>query len=155
MTLLDYHPTDDDGYTLPCYIAPKPRMHNAVRFAYRPTRIVDRATLIEVNGNVAEKAFSLYLAEWMAKRIVSWSLKQVGPDGMMVPMPITPANLLTLKSPLWLRLINIVVWGSDAGDEDPERSKQENLSQAEIELQAALEKANLMDLQLRELEKNS
>lgn len=119
--ILDYYPTDDDGYTLDAYISALPKVHNAVRISFRPTYVTDRALLVEANRKLDEKKFAVHLSDWAAKHLVSWSIQEkVG--GQLVPMPITTENILKLKPQLWSRLTTIVCWG-DGGDQDPEATE--------------------------------
>ena len=152
--LLDYIPMDDDGYTLDAYIAARPLLHNAVRIKYRPTPVSDRALLIDVSRQVDEKRFAKHMAEWIAKHIVSWDLKVRNADGITEPMPIETKTILSVKPQLWLRLVNIVCWGTDGGDTDPNWTDEESMSDAERELQAVLNKQNRADATLDDLQKN-
>ncbi len=115
--ILDYYPTDDDGYTLDAYIQGVPRVHNQQWIAYRPTYITDRALLLEANRKLDEKRFTEHLSEWAAKHLVSWTIQQKIGDAL-VSMPITAENIQKLKPQLWTRIIGIVCWG-EGGDQDP------------------------------------
>ena len=117
MEVLDYFPTDDDGYTLDAYIQALPKVHNEVRLSFRPTYVTDRAQLVEANRKLDETKFAKYLSEWTAKHLVSWSIHQKV-KGVMIPMPITAENILKLKPQLWTKLTGIVCWG-EGGDQDP------------------------------------
>jgi hypothetical protein len=152
--MLDYYPASDDGYTLSAYYQPNPRVHGPIRIKYRPTPILDRATLLEVRNTTNEKTFSLYLSKWMQTKIVGWSIKIVNAHGELVPMPITAENILQLKPPLWKRLVDTVCWGFDGGDEDPEVPSPDRLPDAERELQAILAKQGQVDAKVEELQKN-
>lgn len=152
--LLDYIPMDDDGYTLDAYIAARPLLHNAVRIKYRPTPVQDRSLLIDVNRQVDEKRFAKHLSDWIASHIVMWDLVQKTEQGVTVPLEITTKTVMSLKPQLWLRLVNIVCWGSDGGDPDPEWTNEETLSDAERELKAVLNKQNKADAALEDLQKN-
>jgi hypothetical protein len=152
--ILDYYPTDDDGYTLEAYISERPLLHSAVRIKYRPTPVMDRALLIDVNRQVNEKRFAKHLSDWLADHIVSWDLKSQKPDGTFEPMPIDTKAVLSIKPQLWLRLVNIVCWGSDGGDPDPDWTDEETVSDAERELQAVMNKRNKVDAVLDQLQKN-
>lgn len=153
-TLLEYYPQTDDGYTLNAYIAPVKNIHGPIRIRFRPTFILDRANLLEVRNTTTEKLFSLYLSQWMVKQLVSWSLKKVNDHGELVPTPITVDFILQLKPPIWKRLVDIVCWGFDGGDDDPDQPSEERLTQAERELKAALEKTGQVDAMVEELQKN-
>lgn len=152
--ILNYLPMDDDGYTLSAYISARPLLHTAARFTYRPTSVQDRALLIDVNRQVDEKRFSTHLSDWIASHIVTWDLTKKAKDGVSIPLEITSQAVMSLKPQLWLRLVNIVCWGSDGGDPDPEWTDEETMSDAERELQAVLNKRNKIDVTLDQLQKN-
>ena len=152
--LLDYIPMDDDGYTLEAYISARPLLHNAVRIKYRPTPVMERALLIDVSRQVDEKRFAKHMAGWVAEHLVSWDLKIRSEDGTLTTMPIDAKSVISVKPQLWLRLVNIVCWGTDGGDTDPDWTDEEALSDAERELQAVMGKRNKSDAVLDELQKN-
>ena len=152
-SLLNYFP-EDDGYTLSAYIAARPQLTGEVRIRYRPTEQLERAVLMEVNSNHSEKEISKKFAEVMARKIVEWDIEMIGPDNVMVPMPITGANILRLKPPLWIRIINIVVWGQDGGDMDPKAKIAEIKSQVDADYEAILNGGKVGDVRLESERKN-
>lgn len=135
--LLDYIP-DDDGYTLPAYIAPLQMLHNAVRFTYRPVDILERAIFVEVNRKGSEKLVNEKFAEAMAKKLTEWDIQQRTKDGTLLPLPITKNNILRLKPALWVRMLNIVLWGVDGGDLDPDIPRDEIDKETDSDFDAIL-----------------
>jgi hypothetical protein len=152
--VLDYIPSDDDGYTIDAYIAPKMLIHNAVRITYRPTPVMDRALLLDVAKQVDEKRFTRHLSEWVVRHLVTWDVTKTLADGTVVPLEKTVQAVMNLKPALWRRVVDIVCWGSDGGDSDPEWSISESLTDAERELQAVLERQNRHDVIVGDLQKN-
>ena len=68
--------SDDDGYSEEAYIDAIERMHPAVRFKYRPIRVLDRVQIVgelrDLNAKgKAQNAESL-IAQEIANRIFSW-----------------------------------------------------------------------------------
>ncbi len=115
--LLDYYP-DDEDYTLDAYIAAVPMTSNEVRFKYRPTDIIERSVYLAFREKATEKAVTEKLSAVMAAKIASWNL--VRKEGnAIVPMEITADWVKRLKPSIWMRLVNVVVWGMDGGDPDP------------------------------------
>ena len=151
--LLNYFP-DDDGYTLDAYIAPTARLTTAVRFSYRPTEIVDRALLWEVNTKHSEKEVSKKFAEVLATKIVKWDIEMMGPDKVLVPMPINVSSILRLKPALWIRILNIVIWGVDGGDVDPAIPADEMKAKIDREFEELLKGGRPVDVAVEALRKN-
>lgn len=151
--LLDYFP-DDDGYTLDAYIGAVPMLNNEVRFKFRPTDILERSIYLAFREKHAEKAITEKFSQVIAAKIESWSL--VRREGeTVVPMEITPDRIKRLRPPLWMRLINIVIWGVDGGDIDPGLSTVEMGDQIEADMEALLDKSQaIIDKRLEEARKN-
>lgn len=150
---IDYIPTDDDGYSEDAYIAPKELVHNAVRFTYRPTPVEERALMIDVNRSVDERRFAVHCSKFLASRIIRWDIVENTPNGS-VPMPLTVDNVIRLKPALWMRLVNIVIWGTEGGDPDPEWEATKATSDAEVLLEAVLAGKNRADAKLEAQQKN-
>lgn len=151
--LLNYFP-DEDGYTLSAYIAGVPRLHGPVRVRYRPTEQLERAVLLEVNQNHSEKEVTKKFAAVMASKLSEWDVEQLGPSEVMIPMPITPENMLRLKPALWIRLINIMLWGADGGDVDPDLNIEEIKKQVDADYEAILKGDKIGDARLDAERKN-
>lgn len=152
---IDYIPTDDDGYSEDAYIAPKELVHNAVRFTYRPTPVEERALMIDVNRSVDETRFAAHCSRFLAKRIIRWDIVEKTTDGSApMPMPLSESNIMRLKPALWMRMVNIVIWGTEGGDPDPEWEASKATSDAEVLLEAILARKNRADAKLEALQKN-
>ena len=152
--LLDYFP-DDDGYTLDAFIAAVPLMHNDVRIKFRPTDIPERSIYIAFRDKANEKALTEKLGNILASKIESWNLtRQVG-ENEFVPMEIIPDRIKRLKPILWMRLVNIVVWGVDGGDLDPGFTAKQMSDELENDINALMEKGQaIIDKRLEDARKN-
>jgi hypothetical protein len=150
--ILDYLP-EDDGYTLPAYIKPIPRLHNEVRFRFRPLDIIERSVLMAFKDRSYEKEIAKKFCEILAVKISEWSIQMRSGD-TIVPMPIDPIYIQKLKPPLWIRLVNIVIWGMDGGDLDPAASLKEMEKQLDVDVQAIVEGARVIDARVEDLRKN-
>lgn len=150
--LLDYFP-DDDGFTLKAYIKAFPLVHNEVRIQYRPVELLERAVLLTFKEKNYEKTICQNFSEVLAKRIVSWSLTIKAGDAV-VPMEITAKNVERLKPALWVRLVNIVIWGIDGGDVDPGLSTAEIADRLASDMDALLNKQTFNDAKVEEIRKN-
>lgn len=115
--------SDDDGYTEECYFEARERMHPAVRFDFRPIRVLDRVQIVEelreLNRKGRSKDAERYIAGEVATRIVRWEF--LGNDGE--PMDSVPAptkdSVLKLKPQLFVRFADVLIYGSESGDDDP------------------------------------
>lgn len=108
-------PLDNDGYTLSAYIKGVPRLHPDVRFRYRPTEHLERVRTEKEIANCGNdtEAKEMLLAEVIAKKIVSWDVKGAQPN---------VATILRIRSKVFIdRLANIVYFGIEGGDTDPEQ----------------------------------
>lgn len=150
--LLDYIP-EDDGYTIPVFYKPAPRIHGEVRFRYRPIEILERAILVEFKERKAEREVEEMFAGVIAGRITEWSLVEKV-DNVDVPMPVTKAKVLRLKAPLFLRMVNTVIWGFDGGDEDPKLSIDKTGEDIERMAKALAEGRPISDVIVEDLRKN-
>ncbi|AMV35638.1 hypothetical protein VN12_26335 [Pirellula sp. SH-Sr6A] len=150
--LLDYLP-EDDGYTIPIFYKPAPRIHREVRFRYRPIEILERAILVEFKERKAEREVEEMFAGVIAGRITEWSLVEKVGD-TEVPMPISKAKVLRLKPPLFLRMINTVVWGFDGGDEDPKLTVDQTAEDLDRMARAVAEGRPISDVIVGDLRKN-
>jgi hypothetical protein len=152
--LLDYFPVDSDGYTFPAYMQGIPGLHNAVRFSFRPTPMEERGVIMDVFRSLGEGRSCQYLAELLAAKIVSWNLTTVGPEKVRVAMPISKDAILRLRPAIWIRMVSIVIWGTDGGDIDPDLETSEQLSEAEQQIRAIIDKARPVDHKVDEELKN-
>lgn len=152
--LLNYYPTDVDGYTLPCYFGANRNLTGEVRFRYKPTDVLERAVVIQVNSDHAEKVSTKMFARLLAEKITEWDIKVKVPGGEMVPMPISPENLLALKPTLWVRFLNVVLWSHDAGDVDPKSSLAQVKEEIDEDFEALFAGARPGEARAASVEKN-
>lgn len=122
-----------DGYEEPAYIAERPGVHKALRFAYRPMLVEARDTLAIAANKKPKESYHAILAAAMASRIVGWSASD--PSGK--PLPVTAASILGLRPLLFDRLYSIIS-GDSAGDIDPQETPEKVDEAAEAALQAAI-----------------
>lgn len=155
MELLDYFPADSDGYTFPAYIQGIPGLHNEIRFSFRPTPMEERGVIMDVFRSLGEGKSSDYIAELLAAKIVSWDITMLGPEKVRIPMPITKDRIRRLRPAIWLRMVSIVIWGTDGGDIDPKLETDEQLSEAEQQIRAIIDKARPVDHKVDAEIKNS
>lgn len=130
--------SDDDGYTEECYFEASERMYPAVRFDFRPIRVLDRVQIVEelrdLNRKGRAKDAERYIAEEVATRIARWEF--LGEDGHPVDGVPSPKkdSVLKLKPQLFVRFADVVIYGTEAGDDDPgvpEDEKGEKLNAQE------------------------
>ncbi|MCR9297206.1 MAG: hypothetical protein NXI32_31295 [bacterium] len=114
---------DDDGYTLTRYIEGRAGLYGPLRFTYRPVgamlraKFLDKrqATQLKYLQNAQAKCTEL-LCEITASRITEWDAIDHKQNGLA----LSPANLRKLHPLQLARLWDIVIWGEDAGDPDPD-----------------------------------
>lgn len=151
--LLDYIP-DDDGYTLEAYLAAKPLMHNEVRFTYRPLELPERATMLNILDRGDEKVSAKAFSAVLASRISKWTITQKLADGTRIPMVIAEKEVSRLKPLLWRRLVNIVILGVEAGDQDPDKVEKDESAEIQVELDSILNKTRVADERIEADRKN-
>ena len=150
--LLDYFP-EEDGYTLAAYIAEVPRLHNAVRFRFRPVDLIERSILLAFKDRNYEKAITEKFCELLSQRITEWSLTERTGETSL-PMAVTAAKIRRLRPTLWTRLVNIVIWGVDGGDADPGLSIDKLSDRLDADMEAILANRPVIDQQIEDLRKN-
>jgi hypothetical protein len=150
--VLDYLP-DEDGYTLSAYIRENPRIHNEVRFKFRPVDVIERSVLIAFKDRNYEKTITEKFCEVLAARITEWSVHSQS-AGAPVPMEISTATVRRLRPSLWIRLVNIVIWGIDGGDVDPTLEVKQMDQQLESDMDAVLAGTPIVEKRVEELRKN-
>ena len=92
------------------YIKAVNRMHPECRFEFRPILAEDRAEFIHRIGKEEDaKRAERIAGKALADHLVSWSL---GDD-------VSPARIMKLKPSLLARLVTIVLYADDPGDDDP------------------------------------
>lgn len=109
---------DSDGYTLSAFIDSKPRLHSALRFSYRPTTSLEKATIIDGKYGLNEVQTISGYARVLTQKITKWDAT----DRNGAALPITVDALLNKLHPeLLSRLFSIVINSHDGGDIDTSR----------------------------------
>lgn len=109
----------DDEYTRQGYIAADPEFHEAIDFDYRPatgsevTALENRAARHISAGDF--EGSEKIIAEFMAKKIVRWSLKVRGSHDV----PITAANFAKVCQTAQAKLYNIILGKRKSDDRPP------------------------------------
>ncbi len=107
-----------DGYTERGYIAGNDVLP-ALRFKYRPMVPDDVADFMDKLSRLSGGDGERFVAGEIAPRVASWDLADEGK-----PVPCTPETLLRIRKLYYQRLVSIVM-GHEAGDVDPNWSKQD------------------------------
>ena len=109
----------NDGYTEHGYIAEVPRLHPALRFAFRPMTLAERALYIKAVGQFRkDDEIRTYMAGEIKRHLPGqppWDLRN--DKGELVPLTVD--ELLKLKPRLFDSLF-MIVSGEAAPDADPE-----------------------------------
>lgn len=122
-----------DGYTADGFIAESPRLHPSLRFTYRPMLAQNRTVVFrEIAKCTDPRKEETLAAQTIKSQVLSWDL--VDENGKAVDL--TVSNILRVQPRLLSRLFDVVT-GTQASDEDPQRSSDENAKQAEDQLAAA------------------
>jgi len=103
-----------DGYTQQGFINAATRLHEELRFTFRPAMVEERSRLVEAAGQFKPDAYDRHVAAFLAQKIITWDLV----DGSNRALAISSANLLRLHPELFVKLHRIVV-GWIASDVDP------------------------------------
>ena len=112
----------DDGYTEEFYVKGVERRYPECRFEARPILPEDRAEYIKIISKETDpKKAERMSGKVLSEHLVKWSL---GED-------TSPAKIMKLKPMLLTRLANIVIWNSDNGDDDPEKTIAERIDDDE------------------------
>ena len=109
----------NDGYWETGYLAGVPRLYPELRFVFRPALVEEGQDFQDRNRQLPAKDYDVKAADFVAKRLQSWDLK----DRTGTAMPISAASLLKLKRPLFYRLCG-VVFGNEAYDPDPDQASE-------------------------------
>lgn len=123
--------SDDDGYTIDRRINEVKGLHGTLLFSYRPigiepvSKIRDKLAALQKSPNEELETVKIF-AGVLAKRLVSWNVRDH--KGNNVPID---KGLLCLHPVVFQRLVNIVVWSRDAGDE-PEVKTDADKSDSEL-----------------------
>lgn len=122
-----------DGYTEPGFIAAVAGLHGTLAFEYRPTLPEQQSDLISTADSLKAAAYDRKCADFIAKHLVSWDLK----DDKGQAVPVSAVNVLRLRPKLYNRLYHIVL-GLGATDINPEWPDETKSEAAEVAFQSAL-----------------
>lgn len=141
-----HHFVSEDGWTLAGYVAAVPNGHPEIRFTYRPTPIEERELMVTAINRVPDTdplGANRLLAKYLASKVKSWS----------IALPLIADSMLRLKPLIWLRLRDIVIYGTGVSDTDPEW-KQESTDPATIDKLLAELQSRPGETVVEELAKN-
>ncbi len=111
-----------DGYTRKAYIEPVERLHEELRFDYRPMLGEEVETIEQAVGNAESKAKgNLIACHSLAKQIQSWS--EVDEIGEAVP--VSAENVRRLQPTLRI-VLYLIVSGARATDPIPSSTPNED-----------------------------
>ena len=129
MSLLSYVPSEE--YSESGYITGVPRLHEALRFKFRPLTPAERSKIVGDLDRLPMDKRDLKIAAEMKKHLTEWDLK----DAKDSPVSISVAVLLQLKPGLFYRLWAILL-GTEAPDADEGEKTETLLEQLEDEIAA-------------------
>lgn len=114
-----------DGLTEKAYIGPFERLYGELYIEYRPTTSEQVNRFLDGIKNRNSLA-ALGKAEVTAvfTKLVSWSLQD--DEGNEIPLSVD--NVARLQPVLLKRVTNIVIYGTDGGDQDPESQQDSELA---------------------------
>jgi hypothetical protein len=138
-----------DGYTQPGYVQPVERLHNALRFRFRPVLAEERGRLADMASTATAAGCLRQAAALLAEKLVAWDIA----DPLGNDVDISPANVLRLQPELLLKLQQIVL-GVVASDLDPRWPDEQVNRLAEEELAAAAAGCSIGEARQQESEKN-
>lgn len=121
----------NDGYTADGYIEEIPRLHQALRFTYRPVLPADRGIYMAEIEKATPRGKEEFRAEIIRRHVPSWDMKN-GDEAV----PLHKAAILHVHPALFTRLY-LIVMGYDAPDAQPDATKLDTLDVA-AQLDAAL-----------------
>ncbi len=110
-----------DGLTREAYIAAVPRLHDELRFKFRPPTKESIGRFFDGAKKQSMVAAAQYEATGIAARLVSWSLLDAE-GNTILPAAKTVA---VLQPKLFDRIRDIVLYGSEGGDADPSEDATE------------------------------
>lgn len=116
----------DDGLFEKAYIKEVPGLYPECRIEYRPILPEERSKIFQKYDSIKEAdAKSRLLGMEASSRLKSWSLI----DKLGNPVEPSARNFMRLKTALFTRLTDILVFGVDGGDLDPNIQKLEEKQQ--------------------------
>jgi len=138
-----------DGYTQPGYVQPVARLHDALRFRFRPVLAEERSRLTDSAQSATATGYLRQVAALLAEKLVDWDIA----DPLGNEVEISPANVLRLHPELLLKLQQIVL-GAVASDLDPRWPDEQINRLADEELAATAAGCSIGEARQRESEKN-
>jgi hypothetical protein len=138
-----------DGYTQPGYIQPVDRLHDAMRFRFRPVLIEERSRLSDLATTVSSAGYLRQMAALLAEKLVTWDVT----DHLGNEVEVSAANLLRLQPELLLKLERIVL-GVLPSDVDPRWSAEQINRLTDEEFVAATAGCTIGEARQQESEKN-
>jgi hypothetical protein len=105
-------------FTRRAYLKGTPKLHQAVRFSFRPSSLTERYEFEDKQASASVKIKVDQAAQVVSSHITGWDLKDAA--GRLVP--ISPTSLLNpaqVDTNLFLRLLNVVL-GVELWDDDPD-----------------------------------
>jgi hypothetical protein len=130
--MLSYIP--HDGYNERAYIAEEPRLHGALRFVYRPLRVVTRSRHLQAIRGLKDDAAELKSAEVFSQLVLEWDLQ----DKQGNLLDINPSTLAALKPMLFYKL-GAILLGDRASDLDPQWEDEQAAAVAQLAATAAVD----------------
>ena len=138
-----------DGYTQPGYIQPVDRLHNALRFRFRPVLADERSRLTDTAPTTTAAGYLRQVAALLAEKLVDWDIA----DPLGNAVDVSPSNVLRLQPELLLKLQQIVL-GVMASDLDPRWPDEQINRLAEEDLAATAAGCSIGEARQQESEKN-
>jgi hypothetical protein len=115
-----------DGYVQPGYIRAVDRLHEALRFRFRPILSAQRSALVQTAQGATATHFDQQARELLADNLLDWTLSD--PAGN--PVAISREAIDRLQPELFLKLYRIV-FGYDPSEIDPQWPKEQQCSLAD------------------------
>lgn len=138
-----------DGYTQSSYIAAVPRLHDELRFAYRPVLIEERNELAALAQGPSRTSYARHAAALIAERLIEWNLRDAAAD----PLEVTATNILRLHPQLFQKLLDVVL-GLSPSDIDPTWSEEQTERIVEERELAAAKDISVGEVRQEQAEKN-
>ena len=132
------------------YIALVPRLHDALRFKYRPAVVLERAELRAAAAADPQGGLERCAAALLLNKLACWDYH--GPDSSAI-LPITRENLLEMHGEVFSKLYQ-VVFGMRPSDIDPMWPAEKVAEQTRDERQAAAQACSIGEVREERYEKN-
>lgn len=140
-----------DGLLEDGYIKEFKSVHPACTFRYKPMLLEQRAKMVSECSKIRDAAQAeLLVASELSKRIKEWDL--LDRDGK--PVAIEGKTIAKLKFALFNRLAGIVLYGTEASDDNPNKQIDERIYDAELAAISAVEDRLIGDVKQEAALKN-